>query len=145
MAEALELAHQAASYNEVPVGAVVIENGNIIGRGFNQPIRTNDPTAHAEIVALRDAAQHKNNYRLPNSTLYVTIEPCTMCLGALIHARTGLLVFGAAEPRAGAVLSRPIMLDSEHYNHQIVYLDGVRDSECGDVLKEFFKRRRLAK
>ena len=105
MREALSLAEQAGDADEVPVGAVIVQDGDVIGRGINQPIRTCDPTAHAEIVAIRSASQFCSNYRLPGTTLYVTIEPCTMCLGAMVHARVDRLIFGATEPRAGAVVS----------------------------------------
>ena len=145
MREALALARQAAAADEVPVGAILVEGEKIIGSGFNCPILSSDPTAHAEIMALRDAAKFKQNYRLPGTTLYVTIEPCTMCLGAMIHARVGSLVFGAREPRAGAVLSQPGMLDQQHYNHQLYYLEGILDQECGDLLSDFFKAKRGAK
>lgn len=145
MREALALARQAAAADEVPVGAILVEAGKIIGRGFNNPIQSNDPTAHAEIMALRSASLFKQNYRLPGTTLYVTIEPCTMCLGAMIHARVASLVFGAREPRAGAVLSRAAMLDSQHYNHQLSYLEGILGQECGELLSDFFKTKRLAK
>lgn len=145
MREALILAQQAAAANEVPVGAILVEGENIIGRGFNCPIQSNDPTSHAEIMALRNAAQFKQNYRLPGTILYVTIEPCTMCLGALIHARVASLVFGAREPRAGAVLSQAAVLDSQHYNHQLPYVEGILAQECGELLSEFFKAKRLAK
>ena len=145
MREALALARQAAAADEVPVGAILVEGEKIIGSGFNCPIQSSDPTAHAEIMALRNAATFKQNYRLPGTTLYVTIEPCTMCLGAMIHARVGSLVFGAREPRAGAVLSQPGMLAQQHYNHQLSYLEGILGQECGDLLSNFFKAKRVAK
>ena len=142
MREALDLAGQAAAVGEVPVGAIVVQDGEIIGRGFNQPIRTCDATAHAEIVAIRSASQFRNNYRLPGTTLYVTIEPCTMCLGAMIHARIDSLVFGAREPRAGAVVSQASLIDADHFNHRLTYVDGVLADECSTLLQNFFKSRR---
>ena len=144
MREALILAEQAANADEVPVGAIVVENGEIIGRGFNQPIRSCDATAHAEIVAIRRASQFRNNYRLPGTTLYVTIEPCTMCLGAMIHARVDRLVFGAKEPRAGAVMSRGSFIDEGHFNHQLSIVDGVLAEECSSLMRSFFRNRRKA-
>ena len=144
MREALSLAEQAAVAGEVPVGAIVVQDGEIIGRGFNQPIRTCDATAHAEIVAIRDASQFCNNYRLPGTTLYVTIEPCTMCLGAMIHARVERLVFGATEPRAGAVVSQASLSDAGHFNHRLAFVDGILAKECSALLQNFFRGRRKA-
>lgn len=142
MREALSLAEQAAAADEVPVGAVVVQDGEIIGTGFNQPIRTCDATAHAEIVAIRSASQFRNNYRLPGTTLYVTIEPCTMCLGAMIHARVETLVFGATEPRAGAVVSQASLIDAAHFNHRLSFIEGVLSDECSTLLQKFFRSRR---
>lgn len=142
MREAIEQAHAAGDRGEVPVGAVLIETGKIIGSGYNQPIGSHDPTAHAEIVALRAGSQAKQNYRLPATTLYVTIEPCTMCVGALIHARVELLVFGAREPRAGAIVSQANLLNEQHYNHKLSYVEGVLAEECGGLVKAFFKAKR---
>jgi len=142
MREALSLAKQAAAAGEVPVGAIVVQDGEIIGRGFNQPIRTCDATAHAEIVAIRSASQFRNNYRLPGTSLYVTIEPCTMCLGAMIHARVERLIFGATEPRAGAIVSQASMLDGGHFNHQLSFTDGVLAEECSSLMQSFFRSRR---
>lgn len=142
MQQALQQARLAASAGEVPVGCVVVHNDTCIGAGFNQPISAQDPTAHAEIVALRQASEHLRNYRLPNATLYVTIEPCTMCVGAMIHARLGTLVFGAREPRAGAVCSHFQLLDATVYNHRIEYTSGVMADQCGQLLTEFFQQRR---
>ena len=142
MREALILAEQAAEADEVPVGAIVVHNGEIIGRGFNQPIRSCDATAHAEIVAIRSASQLRSNYRLPGTTLYVTIEPCTMCLGAMIHARVDRLVFGATEPRAGAVVSQGSLLEAGHFNHQLSFIDGVLAEECSSLMQSFFRNRR---
>lgn len=142
MREALSLAEQAGELGEVPVGAIVVQDGEIIGRGFNRPIRTCDATAHAEIVAIRDASQFRNNYRLPGTSLYVTLEPCTMCLGAMIHARVERLVFGATEPRAGAIVSQASLLDAEHFNHRLSSVGGVLADECSVLLKDFFRSRR---
>ena len=144
MREALILAQQVAEADEVPVGAIVVHNGEIIGRGFNQPIRSCDATAHAEIVAIRSASQFRNNYRLPGTTVYVTIEPCTMCLGAMIHARVDRLVFGATEPRAGAVVSQGSLLEAGHFNHQLSFIDGVLAEECSSLMQSFFRNRRKA-
>jgi tRNA(adenine34) deaminase len=142
MREALRLAEQAAENDEVPVGAVVVQGDELLGAGFNQPIRTCDATAHAEIVAIRAASQFRNNYRLPGTTLYVTIEPCTMCLGAMIHARVERLVFGAAEPRAGAVVSQASLAEAGHFNHQLSFSQGVLADECSKMMQDFFRRRR---
>ena len=142
MREALILAQQAANADEVPVGAIVVHNGEIIGRGFNQPIRSCDATAHAEIVAIRSASQFRNNYRLPGTTLYVTVEPCTMCLGAMIHARVDRLVFGAAEPRSGALVSQGSLIKASHFNHQLSFVGGVLAEECSSLMQSFFRNRR---
>lgn len=146
MREALRLAQQAADAGEVPVGALLVQNRQVIGRGFNQPVRTHDPSAHAEICALRDAGQVIGNYRLPDATLYVTIEPCTMCYGAIIHARIKRLVFGAAEPRYGAVISGQKLLENGRFNHSPEVQSGVLDAECSQLMKQFFadKRRQAA-
>ena len=121
---------------------IVVQGEQVIGSGFNQPIRSCDPTAHAEIVALRGASQSRQNYRLPETTLYVTLEPCTMCLGAMIHARVGRLVFGAAEPRAGAIVSQAPLVDAQYFNHQLSYTQGVLSDECSALLQSFFRSRR---
>ena len=142
MRQALGLAKQAAEIEEVPVGSVVVADGQVIGRGFNCPISTNDPTAHAEIVAIRDAAKTTGNYRLSGCDLYVTIEPCTMCLGAMLHARIKRVIFGALEPRAGAFASNPILMDADHFNHSIEWGGGVLEQECSELIKDFFKGRR---
>lgn len=142
MRQALDLAQQAASIEEVPVGAIVVANGEVIGRGFNCPIDSNDPTAHAEIVAMRDAANNLGNYRLSGCELYVTIEPCTMCLGAMVHARIKRVIFGALEPRAGAFASNPMLMDADHFNHKIEWSGGVLEQNCSELIKEFFKGRR---
>ncbi|QIB51041.1 tRNA adenosine(34) deaminase TadA [Pseudomonas sp. OIL-1] len=139
---ALAEAEQAAACGEVPVGAVLVQDGQIIGRGFNQPILSHDPSAHAEMVALRQAAAAQQNYRLPDSTLYVTLEPCTMCTGLLIHSRVKRLVFGAREPRAGAVVSRSRILEQSWMNHRVEVEGGVLEEECSAVLTAFFRARR---
>ena len=120
---------------------VVLEN-EIIGSGWNQPISRCDPTAHAEIIALRDAAQNMGNYRLPNTTLYVTLEPCAMCVGAMLHARISRLVFGAYDPKTGAVTSVFSFLDADHLNHRIIYQGGILAAESGVLLANFFKKKR---
>jgi len=142
MQVALRLAEEAATRDEVPVGAVVVRENQIIGRGFNQPISGHDPTAHAEIMALRDAAQTLGNYRLPGCTLVVTVEPCTMCAGALVHARIEQLIFGAREPRAGAVCSSSRVLDNPGLNHKVTVIEGVLEKECKALMSAFFKERR---
>ncbi|MFN3579250.1 MAG: tRNA adenosine(34) deaminase TadA [Pseudomonas sp.] len=139
---ALAEAQQAAALGEVPVGAVLVRNGQVIGRGFNQPISSNDPSAHAEMVALRQAATAEGNYRLPDSTLYVTLEPCTMCAGLLVHSRITRLVYGATEPRSGAVASRAQVLAQPWLNHHVEVEGGVLAEECGDLLRAFFKGKR---
>jgi tRNA(adenine34) deaminase len=141
MRRALVLADASAAAGEVPVGAVLVQNGKVIGEGANSPIRGHDPTAHAEILALRQAARSQNNYRLPGSILYVTIEPCLMCVGALIHARVGRVVFGAREPKAGAVSSHSIV-DHQSTNHRFDVVEGVLEDECGDRMRMFFSQRR---
>jgi len=142
MRRALTLAEQAAVAGEVPVGAVLVRDGQAIGEGFNQPICSHDPTAHAEIVALRAAAKVAGNYRLPDSTLYVTLEPCTMCIGALIHARVARLVFAAREPRAGAVVSTLQLCEHPSYNHRMDWQEGVLAEPSSALLTAFFKARR---
>ena len=142
MEEAIEQAGLALRAGEVPVGAVVVVAGEIVGRGWNQVISSKDPTAHAEIVALRDAARQTGNYRLPGAQVYVTVEPCTMCAGALVHARVAALVFGAREPRAGAVVSTAQALDNPALNHRVQVTEGVAADECAALLTDFFKARR---
>jgi tRNA(adenine34) deaminase len=142
MRAALILAGDAARLGEVPVGAVVVIDDEIVGRGHNQPIRTTDPTAHAEVVALRDAAQRIGNYRLAGATLYVTVEPCLMCVGAMVHARVERLVFGATEPKAGAVESTQRAFEHPALNHRVAVVSGVLAAECGRRLQEFFAARR---
>ena len=142
MRQALELARQAGEQGEVPVGAVVVKDNQVIGRGFNCPISHADPTAHAEVNALRAAAEHEGNYRLPDAALYVTVEPCTMCAGALVHARVSDLVYGAPEPRAGAVRSTVQVLDNPGLNHRINVTDGILANECAALMTQFFRERR---
>jgi tRNA(adenine34) deaminase len=142
MRRALQLAGRAADEGEVPVGAVVVMDGRIVGQGFNRPIRAQDPTAHAEIVALRSAAAQVGNYRLTGADLYVTIEPCLMCAGALVHARIARLVFGAREPRAGAVVSTLRALELPHLNHRVEVVEGVLAEEASALLRAFFAARR---
>jgi tRNA(adenine34) deaminase len=142
MQEALALARQAATLDEVPVGAVVVLDGEIIGRGFNQPIGRADPTAHAEIVALRDAAARIGNYRLPGATLYVTLEPCIMCSGAIMHARVARVVFGARDPKTGAAGSVVDIFAEGRLNHHAEVTAGVLAGECGAMLSSFFAARR---
>ena len=142
MAVALEEAHRARAAGEVPIGALVALDGAIVGRGFNQPISSGDPTAHAEIVAIRDAARRTGNYRLTGAVLCVTIEPCLMCVGALVHARIGTLVYGAPEPRSGAVVSTVRGGELPGHNHRFEVVSGVREEECRAVLQAFFRDRR---
>src|SRR5260221_44175 len=142
MAAALEEARRAEAAGEVPIGAVVVVGGDIVGRGFNQPITSGDPTAHAEIVAIRAAAQRLENYRLTGATLCVTIEPCLMCVGALVHARIGTLVYGAEEPRSGAVASTVRGGELAGHNHRFEIVGGVREEECRALMQEFFRARR---
>src|SRR6476619_6343535 len=142
MSAALEQALEAARHNEVPVGAVVVVGDDIVGAGFNQPIAAQDPTAHAEIVALRAAARRVGNYRLTGSTLYVTIEPCQMCVGAMIHARVARVVYGAVEPKAGAIESAMRAHEHPSLNHRLVAVGGVLEDECREVIQGFFEGRR---
>ena len=146
MRHALSLAHKAAELGEVPVGAVLVKDDQLLSEGWNQPIMQHDPTAHAEIMAIRLAAQQLENYRLPGTTLYITIEPCSMCAGAIIHARISRVVFGAPEPRAGAVGSAINLLQNAQFNHQTDVTSGVLSEECGQILKDFFLfKRKLMK
>ncbi len=143
MERALDLASQAAAEGEVPVGALVVsQDDQLLGSGFNQPVRSHDPTAHAEIMALRSAAAALGNYRLPGCTLYVTIEPCTMCIGAMIHARINHLVFGASEPRFGSVISTRRLLDDGEFNHKMTFESGILADKCGELMRTFFRSRR---
>jgi tRNA(Arg) A34 adenosine deaminase TadA len=139
---AIEQAHQAESLGEVPVGAVLVIDSALIAAAFNAPISGCDPSAHAEIAVLRKAAELRKNYRLPFSTLYVTIEPCTMCMGAMIHSRVQRVVFGAREPRAGAVVSQLQLAGQPFYNHQIEVTEGVLADECGALVSTFFRAKR---
>jgi tRNA(adenine34) deaminase len=142
MEAALQEARSAREAGEVPIGAVVMVDDEIVGRGFNQPIRSGDPTAHAEIVAIREAARCLGNYRLTGATLCVTIEPCLMCVGAAVHARIGTLVYGAAEPKSGAVDSTLRAGELSHLNHRFTVVRGVREDECRQLVQAFFRDRR---
>jgi tRNA(adenine34) deaminase len=143
MRHALRLAERAQAEGEVPVGAVVVKEGLVIGEGWNQPILGHDPTAHAEIIALRAGAQSLRNYRVVGATLYVTLEPCVMCAGAMMHARVARLVYGAADPKTGAAGGVINLFDAPFVNHRIAYKGGVLAEECGALLTAFFKTRRL--
>jgi tRNA(adenine34) deaminase len=142
MQQALHQADLAAQAGEVPVGAVIVRENICVGRGHNQQLGSNDPSAHAEIIALRNAAQSENNYRLSGATVYVTIEPCTMCFGAMIHARITRLVYAAKEPRAGVVESQLKLADTEFYNHKMVVCGGVNADEAAAKMQAFFRARR---
>ena len=142
MGRALELAQAAAKRGEVPVGAVLVREGECLGEGANSPLSAHDPTAHAEVLALRAAASKLGNYRLPGTTLYVTIEPCTMCFGAIIHARVTRLVYGAREPRAGVCESQLQLPRATFYNHRLDVQGGLREEESAQLLKDFFADRR---
>jgi tRNA(adenine34) deaminase len=142
MQHALTLARRAAAQGEVPVGAVLVKDGAVAGEGWNQPIALHDPSAHAEMLALRAAAAALGNYRLPGTTLYVTLEPCVMCAGAIIHARVGRLVFGARDPKAGAVDSVYDVIAQPRLNHAVEWSGGLLEPECGALLREFFRSRR---
>lgn len=139
---AIEQAARAQERGEVPVGAVVVMDGRVVSRAFNQPIASHDPTAHAEIGALRAAAAAVGNYRLTGATLYVTIEPCLMCVGAMVHARIGLVVFGAVEPRAGALVSALRAHETPGLNHRLQVLGGMLEDDCRAVMQDFFRQRR---
>src|SRR5512143_2797293 len=142
MREALRLAEQAAQAGEAPVGAVVVKDGEIVGRGFNSPISRHDPTAHAEIAALRNAAERLGNYRLVACDLYVTLEPCAMCVGAMFHARIGRVVFGAYDPKTGAAGSVVNLFAEARLNHHARFFGGVLAEECGKMLSDYFAMRR---
>lgn len=142
---ALQLAQEAAAAGEVPVGAIVVKNGEIIGRGYNAPITTHDPSAHAEIRAMRDAAAHLGNYRLVDCTLYVTLEPCAMCSGAIQHARIAKVIFGAQDPKTGACGSVINLMAEPKLNHHTSVTGGVLNEQCGAILSDFFAARRKAK
>ena len=139
---ALQLAKQAELQQEVPIGAVLVLNDEMIGEGFNQPISSHDPTAHAEVMALRDGAKKIKNYRLTNTTLYVTLEPCIMCVGSIVHARVKRVVFGAYDPKKGAVESVFKAHENQKLNHEVIYEGGLLKEECGKLLVDFFKNRR---
>lgn len=145
MQHALELAKRAESEGEVPVGAVVVYDEQVIGEGWNSPISDNDPTAHAEIMALRSAAKKINNYRLLDTTLYVTLEPCIMCTGAITHSRVKRVVYGATDPKAGAAESAFEILGRDSLNHQVDVARGVLATECGQILTDFFRQKRKEK
>jgi tRNA(adenine34) deaminase len=142
MQRAFDLAKKAEAQDEVPVGAVIVLNDQIIGEGWNQPISSDDPTAHAEIMALRDAGKKIGNYRLPNTTLYVTLEPCTMCAGAIIHARLSRLVYAVDDPKTGACGSVFNLLQTDKLNHKVEIEKGVMEEECRSLIQSFFKEKR---
>ncbi|HIF51541.1 MAG TPA: tRNA adenosine(34) deaminase TadA [Thiotrichaceae bacterium] len=142
MQRAFELAEKAKSHDEVPVGAVIVFENQIIGEGWNQPISSSDPTAHAEIMALRDAGNNIGNYRLPNTTMYVTLEPCVMCAGAIVHARLEKLVYAAGDPKTGACGSVFNLLQSEELNHKVDIEQGIMENESRSLIQTFFKEKR---
>ena len=142
MRQAIEMAQAAEAAGELPVGAVLVRDGQVIGRGRNSPISNNDPTAHAEILALRDAAATAHNYRLENTTLYCTLEPCVMCAGALVAARVERLVFGARDLRFGGVRSKFRLADTDLLNHRIDVVEGILGAECAELMRSFFEQRR---
>ncbi|MEY4496629.1 MAG: hypothetical protein RL744_1693 [Pseudomonadota bacterium] len=142
MQQALDQAKLAAAAGEVPVGAVLVRDGQVISTGFNQLISNSDPSAHAEMMALRAAALDESNYRLPGTTLYVTLEPCTMCAGAMLHARVNRVVFGATDPKTGAAGSVLNVFSEKQINHQTQVEGGIMGEECGQILRDFFKERR---
>lgn len=142
MRHALALAGRAGDTGEVPVGAVLVKDDALIAEGWNCPIGANDPTAHAEIMALRAASVRLGNYRLVDTVLYVTLEPCVMCMGAIVHARVKRLVFGASDPKRGAVCSALQLADAEFLNHKVEYRGGVLEEDCGSLLRRFFQERR---
>ncbi|MBL4763222.1 MAG: tRNA adenosine(34) deaminase TadA [Gammaproteobacteria bacterium] len=142
MQQAICLAEKAEEMGEVPVGAVIVRDGELVAEGWNQPISMSDPTAHAEIVALRNAAVAEKNYRISGTTLYVTLEPCVMCLGAMVHARVARLVFGASDPKSGVMGSCTHLHQAEWFNHKIEVTANVLESSCADLLKNFFKKKR---
>ena len=144
MRAALALADEARERGEVPVGAVLVMDGEILGRGYNQPVSRNDPTAHAEIVALREAGRQSGNYRLPGSTMYVTIEPCQMCVGAMVHARVARVVYGTPEPKAGAIESAMRAHEHPSLNHRLDAAGGVLEADCRNIIQTFFKERRAS-
>ena len=143
MAEALAEARRALDAGEVPIGAVLVFDGRVVSRAFNQPISATDPTAHAEVLALREGARVLGNYRLTEAVLYVTVEPCLMCVGALIHARVREVIFGAPEPKTGALVSTLRALDIPTLNHRFAVTSGVREAECRALIQEFFREKRV--
>ncbi|VAW33586.1 tRNA-specific adenosine-34 deaminase [hydrothermal vent metagenome] len=145
MAQAIEIAKKAEDINEVPVGAIIVKDEQIVGSGFNQVISKHDASAHAEIQALRNTSKNINNYRIINATLYVTLEPCMMCVGAMVHARIARLVFGAFDPKTGMVTTRDKCFDKSYHNHKITYLGGVLELDCARLLQKFFKQKRIKK
>lgn len=142
MRVALSLAERAESFGEVPIGAILVYQNEIIGEGWNSPISDKDPTAHAEIKAIRDAAKNIRNYRLVDTSLYVTLEPCMMCVGSIIHARINRLVFGAFDRKTGAVTTVENFIDSQMHNHQVEWQGGILEHECSTLLKDFFQKKR---
>jgi tRNA(Arg) A34 adenosine deaminase TadA len=142
MRAALEQARLARAAGEVPIGAVLVAGDEIVARAYNRPISTVDPTAHAEVLALRDAAAQRGNYRLPDTTLYVTVEPCLMCVGALVHARVREVVFGTVEPRSGALVSMVQGHELPGLNHRVAVVGGVLEADCRDLIQEFFRNKR---
>jgi tRNA(adenine34) deaminase len=142
MRRALEQARRAEAEGEVPIGAVVVLDGEVVGRGFNRPIGAVDPTAHAEVLALREAARHVGNYRLVGADVYVTVEPCLMCVGALVLARVRTVVFGVREPKTGALVSTVQPLEIPSLNHRFEVVEGVLEDECRDLMQAFFRSRR---
>jgi len=145
MQQAFKLAQKAEQYNEIPVGAVVVHQGKVIGEGFNQSIMLNDPSAHAEMLAIRQAGKHLNNYRLLDCTLYVTLEPCPMCAGLLVHSRIKRLVYASSDLKTGAAGSTFNLVCNEQLNHQVEVMGGVLQTQCSQLLSNFFKRRRNEK
>ncbi|MBT0584994.1 tRNA adenosine(34) deaminase TadA [Alteromonas oceanisediminis] len=145
MRSAIALAQKAEQANEIPVGAIVVKQGEIIGQGWNQPIQTHNPAAHAEVLALQQAAHHLRNYRTVDTTLYVTLEPCAMCAGLIVHARVTTVVFGAFDAKTGAAGSVMNVLQHPSLNHQVNIIGGVLEQECSQLLSDFFKRRRAEK
>lgn len=142
MKHALMLAERSRDEGEVPVGALIVKGEELIAEGWNRPIETHDATAHAEIMAIREAGRMLNNYRLPDTRIYVTLEPCTMCAGAIVHARIGQLFFGTADPRTGTAGSAIDLFSQTYHNHQVDVTGGIMQKECGDILRAFFKARR---
>lgn len=145
MQQALQLAQQAADHGEVPVGALIVKDQVVIGTGFNRPITDSDPTSHGEIVALRNACATLGNYRIPGSTLYVTLEPCSMCAGAIVHARVEKVIFGAKEPKAGAVVSNQRFFEQPFLNHRVSFEGGCLERQCSELISSFFAQRRAQK